>query len=307
MRRGNDGDQASTLRQPEADRGRGGTSTDLGELTGLADLAVELARRAGELVRRGRAGGDTGGSARLDVSTKSSPTDVVTDMDRASEHLLVAELSARRPDDAILGEEGGSRAGSSGVRWLIDPIDGTANYLYALPMYAVSVAAERDGQVVAGAVHNPASGETFRAVRGGGAWLGDRRLDVRTGSTSGGDLARALVGTGFGYRAADRAEQAAVLARLLPRVRDVRRMGAASLDLCFAAAGRLDAYFERGLSPWNYAAGCLVAEEAGLVVHGLRGRPAGPWFVLAAAPDLAADLAATLEELAADGAGTPAP
>ncbi|HEX5493130.1 MAG TPA: inositol monophosphatase family protein [Mycobacteriales bacterium] len=274
----------------------------LPDLADLVDLAVELACRAGALVRRGRAAVDPDGTgvdlaARLGVDTKSSPTDVVTEMDRASERMLSAELRARRPDDAILGEEGAASDGSSGVRWLVDPIDGTVNYLYGLPVYAVSVAAEVNGRVVAGAVHNPESGETFRAVRGGGAWLGDRRL---TGPAVA-SLDQALVGTGFSYDAAVRAEQARVVAALLPRVRDVRRLGAASLDLCFAAAGRLDAYFERGLSPWDYAAGCLVAREAGLVVHGLRGRPAGPWFVLAAGAGVAGDLAGRLEDLAADG------
>lgn len=270
----------------------------------LADLAVELACRAGALVERGRAAVDPDGTAldlpeRLGVDTKSSPTDVVTQMDRASERLLADELGARRPHDAVLGEEGAARDGSSGVRWVVDPIDGTVNYLYGLPGYAVSVAAEVNGQVVAGAVHSPVSGETFRAIRGGGAWLGDRRLTgPRTGS-----LAQALVGTGFSYDARIRAEQARVVARLLPEVRDLRRLGAASLDLCFAAAGRLDAYFERGLHPWDYAAGCLIAQEAGLVVHGLRGRPAGPRFVLVAGAGIADALARRLEELVADGTG----
>jgi Archaeal fructose-1,6-bisphosphatase and related enzymes of inositol monophosphatase family len=268
----------------------------------LVELAVHLVHRAGALVLRGRAEAGPDGlgrdlSGRLRVATKSSPTDVVTEMDRAAERLVGSELAVRRPQDAVLGEEGASRAGSSRVRWVVDPIDGTVNYLYGIPMYAVSVAAEVDGQVVAGAVHNPVSGETFRAVRGGGAWLGDQRLGG-PGATS---LGQSLVGTGFAYDAAVRAEQAQVIARLLPVVRDVRRMGAASLDLCYAAAGRLDAYFERGLKPWDHAAGGLVAAEAGLVVHGLRGRPAGPWFVLAAGAGIAEELTTVLEALDADG------
>ena len=282
-----------------------GDSIDPGNpemLAELAELAVTLARRAGDLVARGRAAAGPDGvggglSGRLGVDTKSSPTDVVTEMDRASERLLTSELAIHRPHDAVLGEEGASRQGSSGVRWVVDPIDGTVNYLYGVPFYAVSVAAEVDGQVVVGAVHNPVSGETFRAVRGGGAWLGEQRL-TGPGADS---LGQALVGTGFSYDSGTRAEQARVIARLLPAVRDLRRMGAASLDLCYAAAGRLDAYFERGLKPWDHAAGGLVAAEAGLVVHGLRGRPAGPWFVLAAGAGIAEELAAMLETLGADG------
>jgi myo-inositol-1(or 4)-monophosphatase len=266
----------------------------------LLGLAVDLATRAGTLVLDGReaAGAERAG---LDPAAKSTPTDVVTEVDRAVERFLVGELRRLRPADAILGEEGGDhQAGTSGVRWLVDPIDGTVNFLYALPQYAVSVAAERDGTVVAGAVHNPATGETFRATLGGGSWLAapgraDRRLAV-TGCT---DLPQALIATGFGYAAAARARQAAVAARLIPRVRDIRRLGAASLDLCYLAAGRIDGYYEQGLHAWDYAAGGLIAAEAGAVRTGLRDRPAGDQLYCAAGPGLAAAFFGLLEEVGA--------
>src|SRR5262249_43312215 len=213
---------------------------------------------------------------------------------------LTGELRRLRPGDAILGEEGGPRAGYTRVRWLVDPIDGTVNYLYGLPQYAVSVAAEADGVVVAGAVHNPVSGETFRASAGGGAWLSapgqpDRRLRV-TGCA---ELAQAMVATGFGYAARDRAVQAAVVAGLLPRVRDIRRFGSAALDLCFLAAGRFDAYYEFGLHAWDYAAGGLVAAEAGAVLSGAGGGPPGEELYAGAGPGLAPAFFALIAELTA--------
>ena len=265
----------------------------------LLAIAVDLARRAGALVAEGRARAGLD-RARLNVQSKSTPTDVVTAMDRASEQFLIGELRRLRPGDAILGEEGGPQAGSTGVRWLVDPIDGTVNYLYGLPQYAVSVAAEAGGAVVAGAVHNPVSGETFLAAAGGGAWLAapggpNRRLRV-TGCT---ELAQALVSTGFGYSAADRAVQAVVVAAVLPQVRDIRRFGSAALDLCFLAAGRVDAYYEHGLHAWDYAAGGLVAAEAGAELTGLHGRPPGEELYVAAAPGVAPAFFALLTGLIA--------
>jgi myo-inositol-1(or 4)-monophosphatase len=210
---------------------------------------------------------------------------VVTVMDTAAERLIVDALLGVRPGDAVLGEEGvaSSRAGGGRVRWVIDPIDGTVNYLYRLPPYAVSIAAELDGVVVAGVVHSPALHETFTAWRGGGAFLNGEPLHV---STDPPPLRRALVATGFGYEAARRARQAEIVAALLPQVRDVRRLGAASIDLCYVAAGRYDAYYERGLNPWDLAAGGLVAAEAGAIVGGLAGRAAGADLVIAAPPGL---------------------
>jgi myo-inositol-1(or 4)-monophosphatase len=256
----------------------------------LTELAVALAQHAGALARDGR-------RARFGVDTKSTPTDVVTEVDRAVESWLVAEIGRLRPDDAVLGEEGGGRAGTSGVRWVIDPIDGTVNFVLGIPQYAVSIAAERDGVAVAGAVHNPESGETFWATRGAGAWLDERRL---TGPARDVPLSQAVIGTGFAYDSARRRRQVAVLAELIDQIADIRRAGAASLDLCAVAAGRLDAYYEVGLNPWDWAAGLLIAQEAGCAATGLRGRPPGSQFVAVATPKLIGPFAQTLERLDAD-------
>lgn len=262
----------------------------------LLELAVAVARQAGATARRMRAEGVSG------VSTKSTATDVVTAADRAVERQIVAALRARRPQDAVLGEEYGAgssaRPSTGSVRWIIDPIDGTVNYLYGLPHYAVSVAAEVDGQALVGVVHNAATGQEWTAVRGAGAFCAGRRL---TGSPCT-RLSQALVATGFGYDAQRRAYQAAVLARLLPQVRDIRRFGSAAIDLCLAAEGTVDAYYEKGLNAWDHAAGGLVAVEAGLRVTGLDGPP-GPDLVLAAPADLHPVLHDLLVEL--DAAGGP--
>lgn len=263
--------------------------TTVAEPRALADLAVELAQGAGQVVRAGRRDG-------FAVDAKSTITDLVTEVDRSSERWLVEQVLARRPDDGVLGEEGGERAGSSGVRWILDPIDGTVNFVLGLPCYAVSVAAELDGSVVAGAVCNPVTGETFSAWRGGGAYLDGARLRGPRAVS----LARAVVGTGFGYDSQRRVRQVAAVTRLLPLIADIRRLGAASLDICFVAAGRLDAHFEAGLNLWDYAAAALVAAEAGCAVSGLRGRPPSPRFLAVAGPDLAPDLLAALEECGAD-------
>jgi myo-inositol-1(or 4)-monophosphatase len=243
----------------------------------LLDLAVAAAHEAGELVASARRG-----QAVEVAETKSSPTDVVTAVDIASERTIRDRILAARPADGFLGEEGDDIVGTSGVVWIADPIDGTVNFLYDIPQFAVSIAAQVDGVVVAGVVHNPMTGETFTAVRGEGAYLGDRRL---TGSACD-DVAAALVATGFGYRAEDRAVQALEIGRLLPTVRDIRRLGSAALDLCFVAAGRVDAYVERGLHPWDLAAGGLVVEESGGRVEGLDGQPAGERLVAAASTRL---------------------
>ncbi|TNY36426.1 inositol monophosphatase family protein [Thermomonospora catenispora] len=245
----------------------------------LLELALETAREAGRMLIDKR---PVEGPAV--VQTKSSPTDIVTQMDQAAEQLIVERIRAARPDDAILGEESGSSAGASGVRWVIDPIDGTVNYLYDLPDWGVSIAAEIDGVVVAGVVEMPRRGETCSAVRGGGARMrtaaGERPLRVNSDVP----LNRALVATGFGYESRRRAHQARVLTGVLPHVRDIRRGGACSVDLCTLAAGRIDAYYERGVQAWDIAAGALIVEEAGGRVGGLHGAAAGPEFTLAAGP-----------------------
>lgn len=239
----------------------------------LLALATDLARRAGGLARSMHSG--LGAS-----DTKSSPTDVVTAADRASEQLLVEGIRAARPDDGVLGEEGASSEGTSGVRWVVDPVDGTVNYLYGQPQWAVSIGVEVDGRTVAGVVLNPVLDELFAATAGGGATLNGRPLRC----TDATELSQALVGSGFGYDARRRTAQAAVLTSVLPRVRDLRRMGAGALDLCSVAAGRLDAYYEQGLSPWDMSAGLLIASEAGARTGGLRGEAPSHAMVLAAAP-----------------------
>jgi len=258
----------------------------------LLDLARRVARRAAETARRTRT------EAIGHVDTKSTATDVVTAADRAVERQIVGELRAARPDDGFLGEEYGVQADAvgSGVRWIIDPIDGTVNYLYGLPQYAVSIAAEVDGEIVAGVVLNAATGDEWHATLGGGAWHGDRRL-TGSGQTV---LGQALVGTGFAYSAERRARQGAVLAGLITHVRDIRRFGSAALDLAAAAEGMLDAYYEQGLNPWDLAAGGLIAQEAGLLVTGLNGKAAGADLALAAPPALHKALHDHLVALQAD-------
>jgi myo-inositol-1(or 4)-monophosphatase len=267
-------------------------SEDSGELLALAD---RVAREAGALL--------ASFTGRVSVAgTKSSPTDVVTEMDRKAEEMIRSRILAERPSDAILGEEGGQTGdvGGSGVRWVIDPLDGTVNYLYGLHDWAVSIAAEVSGEIVAGVVFAPRAGELFTATSGGGAWLtatgnGDARRELRCGP--GVALDRALVATGFGYRAERRTVQGEVVAALLPRVRDIRRAGSASVDLCSVAAGRVDAYYERGLNYWDYAAGALIAAEAGAIVGGLHGTPPGTSMTVAAGPSLFGPLADALAAL----------
>lgn len=223
------------------------------DLDELLDVAVEIATAAGVLLLR------QAHATRTSVETKSSRTDMVTEVDRASEALIAAMLSERRPHDALVGEEGTTQVGTTGVRWVADPLDGTTNYLYGFPLFAVSLAAEVDGVVEVGVVRDAVHDETFTAVRGRGSWCNGRPLAV-TGPPS---LATALVGTGFAYEPSARRAQAVLLPAILPAVRDIRRGGAAALDLCWVGLGRLDAYYERGLQPWDHAAGGLVAAEAG--------------------------------------------
>lgn len=235
----------------------------------LRDLAVRAAQEAGAFLLEHLPGDRS-------VTTKSSDTDVVTEVDRASEALLLARLLGERPEDGILGEEGTSRAGTSGVRWVVDPLDGTVNYLYRIPAFAVSVAAEVDGVSVAGCVFDPSRGETFAAALGHGA----TRNGVAIAPSSVSDPRQALVGTGFGYETAVRERQGIVIARVLPRVRDIRRGGSAALDLCWVACGRLDAYFERGVQAWDVAAGGLIVREAGGLAGPLgaaTGAASGTW------------------------------
>jgi len=238
----------------------------------LLDLAVRTARDAGRLVEAGAARG-------VEVTaTKSSDVDVVTESDRSAERLIRRALLDARPDDAVLGEEGDDEPGTSGVRWIIDPIDGTVNFLYGIPQYAVSIAAELDGEVVAGVVLNAATGQEYTATLGGTAERNGVGIRVRTVVP----LAERLIGTGFSYEARQREIQAATLLRLLPRIRDIRRFGSCALDLCAVAQGSLDGYLEEGVNLWDHAAGGLVAQVAGARVE--TGPGVGGRLIVLAAP-----------------------
>ena len=248
--------------------------------TELVQLAEEVARRAGSFLRDGLS------DVRLDVGTKSTGTDMVSEMDRGAEAIIVEGLLGARVDDGMLGEEGTDRAGTSGVRWIVDPLDGTTNYLYELPGFNVSIAAEVDGVVTAGVVYDVVHDEMFAATLGGGATRDGADISASTVT----DLASALVGTGFSYDADRRRRQAEVLVKVLPHVRDIRRSGAAAIDLCSVACGRLDGYYERGLALWDLAAGGLIAAEAGAVVTGFDGGAALPGEVVAAGGGIATAL-----------------
>jgi myo-inositol-1(or 4)-monophosphatase len=258
----------------------------------LVDLAAGVAERAGDLLLDGLH------RRRVLVETKSTGTDMVSEMDRASEALIVEALLAARPDDGIVGEEGSAREGTSGVRWVIDPLDGTTNYLYAHPGWGVSIAAEMAENatgVIAGAVLDPVHGDLFTATLGGGAYRNGQPITCSDQQV----LAHALVATGFGYQPVRRGAQAQVLVGLLPQIRDIRRMGAAAVDLCSVACGRVDAFFERGLAWWDLAAGSLIAKEAGAVVSSLDGGPVQAGSVMAAAPGVATALRDCLSALGA--------
>jgi len=262
----------------------------------LRTIAIQLAREAGELIVEGRAG-----TVKV-ADTKSSTVDIVTAVDRASEELLFARLDELRPGDGFVGEEGKARDSSTGITWVVDPIDGTVNFFYDIPHYAVSIAAvsgvAEPGKwlVEAAAILNPVSGEMFSASRGGGSFLGDRRLDISAPPT----LDQALLGTGFAYSQAMRKEQARLIAELLPEFRDIRRAGTASLDLAYVACGRLDLYFERTLMPWDHAAGELVVTEAGGVIEGLAGMAPGREGLVAGHPELVTQLQHRIHDLNGD-------
>lgn len=246
----------------------------------LLALAANLAARVGDTALAGRRLG------LRNVETKSTQTDMVTEYDRATEREIVATLRRLRPDDAIVGEEDGSHDGTSGITWFVDPIDGTTNFLYDLPMWTVSIGAHDANGALCGVVYAPALRETFTAVRGGGAFLNGHRIACSDVS----DPTRALVGTGFNYSPANRVIQANRFPRFIDKIRDVRRLGSASLDLCFVACGRYDAYFEEHLYSWDLAAGSLIASEAGARVELLVTEGPTAVAVLAANPALFAQI-----------------
>ncbi|HUC59299.1 MAG TPA: inositol monophosphatase family protein [Streptosporangiaceae bacterium] len=261
----------------------------------LLELARAIAEEAGAMLagRSGRA---------VVVSTKSSPTDVVTEMDQAAEQLIRDRILGARPGDAILGEEGGETGEGAPVRWIVDPLDGTVNYLYDLPDWAVSIAAEVSGEVVAGVVCVPRRELVYYGSLGGGSYraYADGGQARRLACNAGVPLSRALVATGFGYAPERRRVQGEVVAAVLPRVRDIRRAGAAAVDLCSLAAGNVDGYYERGLNPWDIAAGGLIAREAGAIVSGLGGQQAGPSMTVGGGPGLFAELHDLLVSLDAE-------
>ena len=260
----------------------------------LLAVAERAAKEAVELIHTHR-------PATFAIDAKSTATDLVTEMDTASEALIRSIIAEERPDDVVIGEEGGSAQvpaeASGAVTWYVDPIDGTTNYVYDHPGYNVSIAATIDDVAVAAVVADPTHSRTYRATRGGGAWCDDRRLHM---SATAPVLAEALVATGFAYDATRRGRQGALVAELLPQIRDIRRMGAAALDLCSVASGRVDAYYEVGLARWDLAAGALVAEEAGARLGSLDGGPVRPASVLVAHPALFDQLQQLLAELGSD-------
>lgn len=257
----------------------------------LRTFAESLAVRAGDEALAGRRSLGIGQPIAHD--TKSSPTDPVTEYDRAAERSIVEALRRSRPDDAIVGEEGAAHEGTSGLEWHVDPIDGTANFVYDLPHWCTSVAVVDADGPLAGAVYAPVLGELFSASRGGGATLNGAPISCSRVE----HLSHALVGTGFSYSVERRVHQGDRVARLLRDVRDIRRLGSAAIDLCLVACGRLDAYFEEHLNSWDLAAGILVAAEAGAVTSDFTGGPAGPASTVAAGPGIHARLVALIAEL----------
>jgi myo-inositol-1(or 4)-monophosphatase len=260
----------------------------LSEPETLLEVAVEAARMAGALLleRAGR-------GAEQDIASKTTPTDLVSQADLAAERAIRELLRQRRPDDGFLGEEGGSEQGSSGLEWVVDPLDGTVNFLFGIPQWCVSVAVRDGHRTVAGAVFDPNRAELFTATCDGSATLlGSAGAVELTGPARSADLATAMVATGLAYDANVRAAQGRVLARLAPRVRDIRRFGSAALDLAWTAAGRYDAYFERSVKQWDIAAGALVCERAGLRLLELPAHEELPWGILVAPPGVAEQLLA---------------
>lgn len=252
----------------------------------LVDLAWRSAREAGAFLRDQR-------PTDLGISTKSTPTDVVTAMDKASESLIIERILGERPADAILGEEGGNREGTTGVTWVIDPLDGTVNYTYALPMWAVSIGIEIDGVRHGGVVYAPVFEATFVGLHGHGAWSVAGEIAQPLAVSSPEALNLSLVATGFGYSAERRVAQVSALESVIGQVRDIRRSGCASLDLCWLASGLFDAYFERGLNAWDVSAGAVIAAEAGAIIHEFGD------FTFASSPVIADDLMSLLNDAGA--------
>jgi len=257
-------------------------------------LAVTIARGAGELL--------LDRPTDLGVQTKSTATDVVTLMDQRAEAFIVSELTKSRPDDSILGEEGANKAGTSGLQWVIDPIDGTVNYLHNLPHWCVSIGLieQSGGEAVAGVIFLPVLGQMYISSRGLGSWLIDQKAPKRLQASQCNDLSQAVIGTGFGYLSTRRASQVRVLKEVLPQIADIRRLGSCAIDLCLVAEGVLDGYYERGVNPWDHAAGALIAREAGAIASGLRAGLESSEMMVVANSVIHAQLVAILEANEAD-------
>lgn len=265
----------------------------------LLKLAREIARIGAAELLSGRP--DPARNSQVLSTTKTSPTDVVTERDIASEQAVLNAIKQCRPGDGVIGEEGTNQKSSTGYTWVIDPLDGTINYLYGSPQWAVSVAVQDDQGGLIGVVYAPLVGHEYFAIRDEGAFridqLGEVRLPTIVDDVP---LQHALFATGFGYKTERRRNQARVIADVLPQIRDIRRKGSAALDICMAASGMVNGYFERGANPWDYAAAAVVARETGLKVSGLRGNPESSDMVVAAPPKLHAEISALLESLNAD-------
>ena len=258
------------------------------------ELAMSIAKAAGEqlLVR----------PEHLEIDTKSSATDVVTQMDREAEAYIVAQLKKHRPDDAILGEEGANFPGSSNFQWVIDPIDGTVNYLHQIPHWCVSIGLKnrQTGESIAGVVYTPVYDQMYISSKGLGSWVIDQGVPRILQVSGCKQLSDAVIGTGFGYASSRRASQARVLAQVLPAVADIRRLGSCAIDLCLVADGVLDGYYERGVNDWDHAAGELIAREAGAIASGLRGNKVSNDMIVVTTSGIYADLVAILESNNAD-------
>jgi myo-inositol-1(or 4)-monophosphatase len=263
------------------------SAADAHEADALLAIAVEAATSAGALLLERVSRG-----AERSIASKSTPTDLVSEADLASEHAIRELLAARRPSDGFVGEEGDHAEGTSGLSWVVDPLDGTVNFLFGIPQWCVSVAVRDGDGTIAGAVYDPNRDELFSATRYGPATLvgAEGQVELSGSARDDAELATAMLATGFAYDAEVRAAQARVLARVLPRVRDVRRFGSAALDLSWTAAGHYDAYFERTVKQWDIAAGALVCERAGLRVLELPVHEQLPWGILVARPALAESL-----------------
>jgi myo-inositol-1(or 4)-monophosphatase len=269
------------------------TTTPIEEILALdpgAPIAWAAADRAGTFLLHER-------PADMWVGSKSSPTDPVTEMDRGAERIIVDSIRAVRPDDGFLGEEGSDESGTTGVRWVIDPLDGTVNYVYNLPIWAVSIGMEVDGRYTLGVVNVPAQGESFIGITGHGSWHVQGGMARRITSSHPTDIGMAMVATGFGYDHERRMGQARIMAALAPRVRDFRRLGSCAVDLCWLAAGRFDVYYEVGVNAWDFAAGAVIAREAGVMVTGLHSPEPTSEMIIAAPAALYKVVRPVLQEL----------